>query len=81
MAVTRDAVVNYLRDECKLDTSGLQDDTQLFSTNLLDSFTMVDLIIFLEKAGGIRIGATEVSMDNLDSVGSILAFCERKAAS
>jgi len=81
MAVTRDALVGYLRDECRLDTSGLVDETKLFSTNLLDSFTMVDLIMFLEKAAGIRIGATEVSMDNLDSVGSILAFCERKAAS
>jgi len=72
--MTRDALMHYLRDKMGVDTSSVVDDTPLFSSNLLDSFSMVDLIMFVEKEGRVRLNPTDVSLDNLDTVGRILAF-------
>jgi acyl carrier protein len=72
--MTRDALMTYLNEKMGVDTSSLADDTPLFSSNLLDSFSMVDLIMFVEKEGGVTLNPTDVSLDNLDTVGRILAF-------
>ena len=59
-----------------LDTASLADETPLFSSNLLDSFSMVDLIMFIEKESGVRLDPTDVSLDNLDSIDRILRFVD-----
>jgi acyl carrier protein len=71
---------NYLGDRMGLDTGDLADDTPLFSSNLLDSFSMVDLIMFIEKESGVQLNATDVSLDNLDSIGRILRFVDTRRA-
>ena len=70
----------YLGERMGLDTSTLADDTPLFSSNLLDSFSMVDLIMFIEKESGVRLNPTDVSLDNLDSIGRILKFVDVRRA-
>lgn len=70
----RENILNYLHTELGINTSDIDDDTPLFSSSLLDSFSMVDLIAFIEKDAAISISPTEVSLDNLDSVGRILKF-------
>jgi acyl carrier protein len=70
----------YLGERMGLDTSTLADDTPLFSSNLLDSFSMVDLIMFNEKESGVRLNPTDVSLDNLDSIGRILKFVDVRRA-
>lgn len=70
----------YLGDRMGLDTAAIADDTPLFSSNLLDSFSMVDLIMFIEKESGLRLNPTDVSLDNLDSIGRILKFIEARRA-
>jgi acyl carrier protein len=70
----------YLGDRMGLDTSTLADDTPLFSSNLLDSFSMVDLIMFIEKESGVRLNPTDVSLDNLDSIERILTFVDTRRA-
>jgi acyl carrier protein len=75
-----DSLKNYLGDRMGLDTGALADDTPLFSSNLLDSFSMVDLIMFIEKESGVQLNATDVSLDNLDSIGRILRFVDARRA-
>lgn len=53
--------------------------TMLFSSNLLDSFSMVDLIMFLEKETGVRLSPADVNLDNLDSIDRILDFLAKQA--
>jgi len=67
-------------DEHQLDASGVSDETPLFSTSLLDSFIMIELITFIEKEGGFRVKPSEVTLENLDSIGAILAYAERRGA-
>lgn len=80
MALTRDDVVSWLATHAALDPAAVADDTKLFSTSLVDSFVMVDLLLFLEERIGAQIPVSEVNLDNLDTVGSILAFCAKRRA-
>ena len=75
-----ESLKTYLGDRMGLDTGTLEESTPLFSSNLLDSFRMVDLIMFIDKGGGVRLDPTDVSLDNLDSIGRILKFVDARRA-
>lgn len=70
----------YLGERMGLDTASIEEETPLFSSNLLDSFSMVDLIMFIEKEGGVTLNPADVSLDNLDSIARILRFVEARGA-
>ena len=55
----------------------VEDHTLLFSSSLLDSFTMVSLIMFIEDEAGIAIPPGDITLDNLDSISTILSYCEK----
>lgn len=75
-----ESLKTYLGDRMGIDRGTLAEDTPLFSSNLLDSFSMVDLIMFIEKESGVRLEPTDVSLDNLDSIGRILKFVDGRRA-
>jgi acyl carrier protein len=81
VALTRDSLLDYLANEMALDISTVDDDTPLFSSSLLDSFSMVDLMMFIETSAAIKMDPTEVNLDNLDTMQSILSFASNKAES
>lgn len=74
MALERTRLLAYLSNDLGVDIGEITDDTPLFSSGLLDSFTMVDVIMFIEQAGGVRLNPAEVNLDNLDSIARILRF-------
>jgi len=74
MALTRDSLTRFLVDKQGIAANDLADETTLFTSGLLDSFTMVDLIQFIETEGELRMDAADVTLDNLDSVERILAY-------
>ena len=55
----------------------VEDNTPLFSSSLLDSFTMVSLIMVIESEASITIPPEDITLDNLDSIGAILMYCEK----
>ena len=75
-----DSLKQYLAERMGLDKASLEDETPLFSSNLLDSFSMVDLIMFIEKESGVSLHPTDVSLDNLDSIELILRFVDARRA-
>ncbi len=79
MALTRDALIQYLEDKARVDLGGVDDEDELFSSGLVDSFAMVDLLVFLEKHTGTKMGPEDITLDNLDSVSRILAFAAEQA--
>ncbi len=80
MAVTRDSLFAYLGEQLSVDTSDLDDQTPLFSSGLIDSFSLVDLMTFVETEGGFKFNPADVNLDNLDSVSRILAFAQTQQA-
>jgi len=79
MAFNRETLLEYLDNEMGLEISGMDDKTPLFSSALLDSFSMVELISFIEKESNIKMSPTDVNLDNLDSIERILGFLERRS--
>ena len=78
MSITREAVTNYLEKTFGIDVSELQHDTPLFTAGLLDSFSVADLLIFLEDTGKFVVEPEEVVPENLDSVARIVAYAAGK---
>lgn len=72
MPLSDDSLFEYLAT--RMGVSGIDRTTLLFSTGLLDSFSMIDLIMFIEQQSGTRIEPMDVSLDNLDSVERIMAY-------
>ncbi len=78
MAFSRDTLTAFLHDRFGLDPADLSDDTRLFEAGLLDSFSMIELIMFVEEHAGIRFDPTEVRLDNLGSIGAILLYVAQR---
>lgn len=78
MALTRQSLTRYLVEKQGVDAHALAEEPLLFTSGLLDSFTMVDLILFIEEEGGFKMRAAEVNLDNLDSITRILAYADAR---
>jgi acyl carrier protein len=80
MALDREHLRRYLHEKQGLEPEDIEDDTLLFSSGLIDSFSMIDLILFIEDAGGLRVHPTDITLDNFDSIERVLAFVAARCA-
>ena len=69
MVLDREHLRRYLHEKQGLAPEDFEDDTLLFSSGLIDSFT-----------GGLRVHPADVTLDNFDSIERILAFVEARCA-
>jgi acyl carrier protein len=74
MPLSTDDIRNYLGERLGVDTSSVADDTPLFSSELLDSFSMVELLTYLEQESGVRFAPSDVRLDNLDTIAAMMRF-------
>jgi acyl carrier protein len=72
-----DRLSRFLDEDLGIDVAGIEPDTPLFSSGIIDSFSLVTLLTFLESEGGIRISPADVNLDNMDSLARMLAYVER----
>lgn len=77
MKVSVESIIELLKDELNLGRGEVLEDTPLFSSGLLDSFSMVTLVAALEKKFGIKVRATDLTLENFDNSGRIAEFLER----
>lgn len=54
----------------------LQDDEPLISGGLIDSFSLVELQLFIEERFGIRIDDPDLTADSADKLNDIVALIE-----
>ena len=73
-------ILEFLEEEAEDLPDGVEitADTSLFRDQLLDSMSLTNLITFLEDEFGIKVGPMDVVFENLDTVGHMVAFIERK---
>ncbi len=79
MTVTSTDLRSYITGTLNFDLPGVTDADPLFSSGLVDSFAMIDLIMFLETKGGLRIPPADITLDNFDTLDRIVAFMARNA--
>lgn len=80
MALTKDSLLRFMERQMGVETDGVDEETPLFSSGLIDSAGMVDLIVHVETEAKIRFAPDEVTLDNLDSIGRILRFAAARHA-
>ena len=54
-------------------------DEPIISSGLVDSFSLVDLALFIEDQFGVRIEDTELNADVFDTVAGLIALVETKS--
>lgn len=79
MPLTRDGLVIFVREKAGGNVA-IDDETLLFSTGLIDSFALVDLMLFIEGAADIRVEPFDVSLDHFDSVARIMQYVQKRTA-
>jgi acyl carrier protein len=78
---TRDQIRAFVRRRFPLAaTAGVKDGDSLLDTGIVDSLGILDLVAFLEKSFGIRVGDEELSPLNFDSIESVARFVAAKRA-
>jgi acyl carrier protein len=78
MQLTPEKLLNYLQQKVGVDVSTVKPETALFTSNLLDSFSLVDLILFVETEMGAKIEPDDVRIENFDSISQIMQFAESR---
>ena len=63
-----------LEDDLGCDLDGVSSESLLFSTGVVDSFTLVTLIMEIEKESGLKVGPGDVTLENFDSMDRIIAY-------
>jgi len=76
MALTRETLREFLGSKTRADIDKVGDDHELFTSGLVDSFVMVDLMRLLEKETKARIAPEDLM--NLDTIAQILEFSAAK---
>lgn len=73
LAYTPHDVIDYLQNDLAVDQE-LDEQSPLFSTGLLDSVSMMNLILFIEQRSGAEVRPSDVTLDNFDTVARIIAY-------
>jgi acyl carrier protein len=56
----------------------LADDTSLLETGILDSLSLLRLVVYLEERFGIAVGDTDLLPENFSSVNAICAYIRER---
>lgn len=79
MNLTEEDLWVFLREVQYVDTDGIDRTTLLFSSGIVDSFALVEMMTFIHERTGIEFEAADVTLENLDSVEMILDFVSERA--
>ena len=77
MQYIAEQIREFVVSEFGIEPETVETDTPLFSSGLLDSFSLVDLITFVESVAGRKFRIVDVNLENLDSIEKIISYIER----
>lgn len=77
MSITADTIADHIARTCGVKRALVEPTTPLFSSGLLDSFAMVDLVSFLEKETGSRFRTMDLTLENFDTIDRMLSLAAR----
>jgi acyl carrier protein len=68
----------FIEEELLENKTTVTPEAALFSSRILDSLALLDLLAFLEDEFSVKIKASEVQMENLDTIKSIETLINAK---
>jgi acyl carrier protein len=72
--LSKELLLNFMEATLAVETASLDEHTELFSSGIIDSAAMVELIEFVESEGNVTFGPDDLTLDHLDSIDRILSF-------
>lgn len=73
MSLIAEDLIRFIRDELNIEDE-FDAETELFSTAILDSVAMMNIIGFVEEKGGIEVRPADVTLENFDTVQRIVDY-------
>jgi len=71
-------IADFLRDHVMVDESVLSSETRILTDGIVDSFSLMEIIQFIEESEGIEVSQEDVTLENFDGLGRIAAYVSRK---
>ena len=78
--MTKDDLLRFICEDAGLDRAEIDETTPLFSSGLIDSFTVTSLIAYIEDETDTTIEQSQVTLENFDTVAGMMRFLESKDA-
>ncbi len=70
----KEALRSALVTQFRIERDSLDDNTELFSSGIIDSLSVMDLVCFVEREIGQTVPAADITLENFDSIARIVAF-------
>ena len=80
MPLDADAIKRHFAEEHYVDVDEIDLDTPLFTSGLVNSFAMADVMFFIEEAVGRKLNPMDFTVDRLNSINAILAYVREMEA-
>jgi acyl carrier protein len=74
MALSKEGLLGFMEATLGVETTSLDEHTELFSSGIIDSAAMVELIEFVESEGQVTFSPDDLTLEHLDSISCILRF-------
>ena len=78
MTLSVEHLKRYIIDNFDLDDEEADPENKLFSSGLLDSLTMMELITYIESECQFRFKALDINLLNLDTINSMVAYIDSR---
>jgi acyl carrier protein len=75
--MTSQDVIDFVRNDLNVEEP-VDGETPLFSTGLLDSVAMLNVIGFVEQRAAIEVSAADVTLENFDTAQRIAAYVDAR---
>lgn len=73
--MTEQKILEFFKSKGK--STGLEFDTDLFKTGFVNSLFALEMVVYLEKAFGVRIRNSEITEENFRTISSIAGVVNR----
>ena len=78
MTLTEEQTIVFLKESLSVDED-LTAESPLFSSGVLDSVAMMNLIAYVEETSGIQVRPQDVTLENFDTPARIVRFAESQS--
>ena len=78
MTLTAADLTGFMQEELGIDTDDVNTSSLLFTSGIVDSFSLVSLVTFIERQCGFTVRPDDVTLENLDSIQRIVDFAANR---
>ena len=78
MNLTEKKLAEFIKN-CADSKTKIKKNTSLFSTSLLDSVCLLDIVMFVEETENIKIDDADINLKNFDTIAKIISCIKDKS--